>query len=277
MGGHLTVTSQEHCGSTFTFVLPYKISPKREQSDDPDELSDMDDHESVFDTSTDDMNCGFFHFEPRTLGSLFSSGGSTRTQKLSPSHIGYNTLNKLNVLSEDSYCFPSNNSTSRETASIEDACSVADAAETLSEPESSRQDLDPDNRNAVGKGKKCQAVANVYFQSSYTDSPHLRQTCIEVSEMATTSKFDDTCQRQEHKKSDRSFQRTSSSSAEPSNSTLKPKILLVEDNKINVMVTQSMMKQFGHSIDVVNNGVEAVRAVQHHRYDLILMVIFSIS
>ncbi|KAI8020449.1 Histidine kinase 5 [Camellia lanceoleosa] len=38
---------------------------------------------------------------------------------------------------------------------------------------------------------------------------------------------------------------------------LKPKILLVEDNKINVMVTRSMMKQLGHTIDVVNNGVEA--------------------
>ncbi|GMP52117.1 hypothetical protein CsSME_00018064 [Camellia sinensis var. sinensis] len=51
----------------------------------------------------------------------------------------------------------------------------------------------------------------------------------------------------------------------------KPKILLVEDNKINVMVTRSMMKQLGHTIDVVNNGVEAIRAVQSYTYDLVLM------
>ncbi|CAL5361107.1 unnamed protein product [Camellia sinensis] len=51
----------------------------------------------------------------------------------------------------------------------------------------------------------------------------------------------------------------------------KPKILLVEDNKINVMVTRSMMKQLGHTIDVVNNGVEAVRAAQSCTYDLVLM------
>jgi CheY-like chemotaxis protein len=56
-------------------------------------------------------------------------------------------------------------------------------------------------------------------------------------------------------------------------STIKPKILLVEDNKTIVMVTQSMMKLLGHSIDVVNNGVEAVCAVQHHNYDLIFMVL----
>ncbi|CAL5384508.1 unnamed protein product [Camellia sinensis] len=48
-------------------------------------------------------------------------------------------------------------------------------------------------------------------------------------------------------------------------------ILLVEDNKINVMVTRSMMKQLGHTIDVVNNGVEAIRAVQSCTYDLVLM------
>ncbi|CAL5392469.1 unnamed protein product [Camellia sinensis] len=38
------------------------------------------------------------------------------------------------------------------------------------------------------------------------------------------------------------------------------------------MVTRSMMKQLGHTIDVVNNGVEAVRAVQSCTYDLVLMI-----
>ncbi|KAI5403905.1 hypothetical protein KIW84_051161 [Lathyrus oleraceus] len=62
-----------------------------------------------------------------------------------------------------------------------------------------------------------------------------------------------------------------SSKSEVTKSILKPKVLLVEDNKINIMVTQSMMKQLGHNIDVVTNGAEAVRAFQRCTYDLVLM------
>ncbi|KAF8400405.1 hypothetical protein HHK36_013703 [Tetracentron sinense] len=265
MGGHLTVTSQEHCGSTFTFVLPYKVSHTSEHSDDPDEVSHMDDHESVTDANVDDTNAGFFYFQPRTLGSLFSSGG-TRTQKLAPNYTNFNDL------SEICYSFPCNDCTIRETASLEDACSVVDAAETLSEPENSlRRDLDPDNENAADRGRQCQYGANGQFQSSGMDSLHCTKTCIEVGAMDKTGKIHDTRQRQEHEKSDKSSQSMSNSSMEPPKSISNPKILLVEDNKINVMVTQSMMKQLGHNIDVVNNGVEAVHAVQCHRYDLILM------
>ncbi|CBI23998.3 unnamed protein product, partial [Vitis vinifera] len=179
MGGHMTVSSREHSGSTFTFILPYKVSLISDHSDDPDELSDMADD----DASTDDKNAGFFQFHPRTL----------------------------------------------EMTSLEDTCSVVDAAETLSEPESFK----------------------------------------EVDEMGKTSEAPEMCLRLEI--SERSSQCTSSSSPEEPKSTLKPKILLVEDSKINVMVTQSMMKQLGHTIDVVNNGIEAVRAVQCRSYDLILM------
>jgi hypothetical protein len=49
-------------------------------------------------------------------------------------------------------------------------------------------------------------------------------------------------------------------------------VLLVEDNKVNVMVAKSMVEQLGHSVCVVNNGLEAIRAVQRTRFDLILMV-----
>jgi hypothetical protein len=70
MGGHLTVTSKEHCGSTFTFILPYKVSTTCDNSDDSDELSDVDNND-------DDTTGGFFQFPPQTLGSLFTSNGST--------------------------------------------------------------------------------------------------------------------------------------------------------------------------------------------------------
>ncbi|XP_078163156.1 histidine kinase 5 isoform X2 [Carex rostrata] len=48
-------------------------------------------------------------------------------------------------------------------------------------------------------------------------------------------------------------------------------VLLVEDNKVNIMVAKSMVEQLGHSVCVVNNGLEAIRAVQQTRFDLILM------
>ncbi|XP_043696183.1 histidine kinase 5-like [Telopea speciosissima] len=272
MGGQLTVTSREHCGSTFTFVLPYKVSLKKEHLGDVDEKPDIDDHEVVSDGNNNEANSGFFLFQSRTLGSLFSSTGSERTQKRPPHKIGYSPLNKLNCLSEDSFLFPSNNDRSRNTPSLDDAHLMADATETVPSPESSSwQHQDPDNGKTATSGKKCQAYANGKFQSSGMDSPRFSKTFKEVSEIGAASKFKDTCRRQELEKSDRSFQSMCSSSERPPRSKMKPKILLVEDNKINVMVTQSMMKQLGRSIDVVNNGVEAVRAVQCHRYDLILM------
>ena len=54
--------------------------------------------------------------------------------------------------------------------------------------------------------------------------------------------------------------------------TSQPKILLVEDNKINIMVAKSMMKQLGYTMDIANNGVEAINAVKDTSYDLVLMV-----
>jgi CheY-like chemotaxis protein len=51
----------------------------------------------------------------------------------------------------------------------------------------------------------------------------------------------------------------------------RSRILLAEDNKVNVMVAQSMMQRLGHKLEVVNNGAEAIAAVQRNSYDVILM------
>ncbi|KAE8099906.1 hypothetical protein FH972_017850 [Carpinus fangiana] len=260
MGGHLTVSSQEHCGSTFTFVLPYKVSTASDNSDDPDELSDMADNNAATDEATE----RFFQFQPRTLGSLFSSNGSSR------SNMGYTRSHKLNGFSDNSYSFPSNSVRSKETASVEEACSTVDDAETLCQPESSSSHSpDPANQDTVCRGNRCQDDTSSQFQNPIIDSTHHKETSREVAVAANTREPQGTCQRRE--KSDTSSQCVSSCSTEVPKSTLKPKILLVEDNKTIVMVTQSMMKLLGHRIDVVNNGVEAVCAVQHHNYDLILM------
>lgn len=48
-------------------------------------------------------------------------------------------------------------------------------------------------------------------------------------------------------------------------------ILLVEDNPVNQHVALTMLKKWGHRIDIAWNGLEALEAVQQHAYDLVLM------
>ena len=49
------------------------------------------------------------------------------------------------------------------------------------------------------------------------------------------------------------------------------KILVVEDNPTNQAVAMALLKKLGYSGDLAANGLEAIRAVQEHSYDLILM------
>jgi PAS domain S-box-containing protein len=49
------------------------------------------------------------------------------------------------------------------------------------------------------------------------------------------------------------------------------KILLVEDNQINIRLAQKMLDRLGYNVDIVRNGVEAVAAVTGREYDLVFM------
>jgi CheY-like chemotaxis protein len=49
------------------------------------------------------------------------------------------------------------------------------------------------------------------------------------------------------------------------------RILLVEDNPINQRVALLMLKKLGYCADVAANGLEAIKALEHHHYDVILM------
>ena len=49
------------------------------------------------------------------------------------------------------------------------------------------------------------------------------------------------------------------------------RILVAEDNKINQLVIDSLLRRFGHQVCIVNNGLEAVKAVGEQPFDLILM------
>ncbi len=49
------------------------------------------------------------------------------------------------------------------------------------------------------------------------------------------------------------------------------RILVAEDNKANQVLIDVLLKQMGHTHTIVNNGLEAVEAVRHGSFDIILM------
>lgn len=49
------------------------------------------------------------------------------------------------------------------------------------------------------------------------------------------------------------------------------KLLVAEDNKINQMVIQGILSKMGHSVDLAENGQQAIDAVLQSSYDLVLM------
>ena len=49
------------------------------------------------------------------------------------------------------------------------------------------------------------------------------------------------------------------------------RILVAEDNPVNQKVVRAFLETAGHELNIVNNGAEALAAVQSSRFDLILM------
>lgn len=51
----------------------------------------------------------------------------------------------------------------------------------------------------------------------------------------------------------------------------KLRVLVVEDNVVNQLVARKLIGKYGHSVDVAANGLEALKAVADHAYDLVFM------
>lgn len=48
-------------------------------------------------------------------------------------------------------------------------------------------------------------------------------------------------------------------------------ILLVDDNASNRRVAKIMLERLGYDADIVSSGLEAIKALEHNHYDLVLM------
>lgn len=57
----------------------------------------------------------------------------------------------------------------------------------------------------------------------------------------------------------------------PRRDTPKYRVLLAEDNQINTILASTIIKRAGHQVDIAGNGKEAVAALQHAHYDVVLM------
>jgi CheY-like chemotaxis protein len=49
------------------------------------------------------------------------------------------------------------------------------------------------------------------------------------------------------------------------------RILLVDDNPVNLKVASIMLKRLGHQTDLATNGIEAIEAFEDQSYDIVLM------
>jgi CheY-like chemotaxis protein len=49
------------------------------------------------------------------------------------------------------------------------------------------------------------------------------------------------------------------------------RILVAEDNAINVLVLRAILEKAGHTVTCVSNGIDAVKSLEHNEYDLVLM------
>ncbi|CAH2073197.1 unnamed protein product [Thlaspi arvense] len=238
MGGQLTVTSQVNVGSTFTFILPYKVATSDDHSDDQDEFSDMVDHQPEPDDTTE----GYFQFKP-LLGSIYSNGGPVIGNNFLPHKVMVTSPIKL---INGFVAHPSDDIEQSETVQVENG-GYTDESRLKN---SSGHCLGSAHQYENGNGR-CLSKESESCSSSQASS---EGGTVEMESEFTVSSH------REEEKAERDLKETS-----------KPKILLVEDNKINIMVAKSMMKQLGYTIDIANNGVEAITAVERSSYDLVLM------
>lgn len=60
-------------------------------------------------------------------------------------------------------------------------------------------------------------------------------------------------------------------SSDPEPTAPRGRVLLAEDNQVNRLVAEAMLRSLGYEVDVTANGVEAVAAIRREQYTFVLM------
>ncbi|MGK0237727.1 MAG: PAS domain S-box-containing protein [Candidatus Pelagisphaera sp.] len=68
----------------------------------------------------------------------------------------------------------------------------------------------------------------------------------------------------------RKVKKTATNTVKPGES-MPMSILLAEDNVVNQKVATRLFSKFGYEIDVANNGLEVIKAIEQNEYDLVFM------
>jgi hypothetical protein len=251
MGGMLTVASEVNVGSIFSFKLPLRVG--RERSLSSGHLS-----EEVYDMMTDEA-------KQAGIAEKLAS-----TKKVGYVHFT-SKVNNLDVPSESGQPGLSSRSSSTLMANSL-TCSTAESSRSEQKPS---KGIVPHQTHPRALGPT--DVVNV---AKAPDNMGSKRTQ-ERPGLHNLVKPQSLRGGGPSKKSGKSLERALSHHLLPG--ALSPlnnrepqrvsRILLAEDNKVNVMVAQSMLKRLGHNkLDVVSNGAEALKALQKNTYDIILMV-----
>jgi CheY-like chemotaxis protein len=290
MGGSLTVTSKENHGSTFSFSLPFRVYPERSMSSGrlSDEVYDMMTKEEKLEGSdilASSKKVGYFHF----------------TSKVPTSKPSSPSLSPLPSPSPNPPIPPSSSSSTwsdnRKQSNPEPKIKVVPRSRDSSTGRSSSR------RKPVPAGKPVKPSALSFYQECSPEfmdcdskapgdqmeyipglsMPHC-QVPAPVALKQRTGGSSRTPSSPSKVRSPRDLAgqgrkvgktNQGSTMLPPAAQDVQPhkqsRILLAEDNKVNVMVAQSMMQRLGHKLEVVSNGAEAIEAVKRNTYDVILM------
>ncbi|KAL3685441.1 hypothetical protein R1sor_003463 [Riccia sorocarpa] len=248
MGGTLKVASKENVGSTFSFTLPLKAVKEKPSQVQLNSFRMVSDGKEKIDISS--KKRGYFQFTHSPYAD--EKGRNEKVAEVSTPRQMY----------EESFA---------NSLQLGDSFQTGEGEKILAENPLGNEEIMP-----LFSGRD---VSRPSCPPSYCDvSSELSHRRGYASASETTSESSESLLAKNNAVGSRvsttqlSPGRPSNSGSNPEPRPLRlPKILLAEDNKVNVMVAQSMLKRLGHSLEVVSNGAEAVQAYQKSDYDLILM------
>ncbi|KAG0612313.1 hypothetical protein M758_6G017900 [Ceratodon purpureus] len=272
MGGSLKVLSQENHGSTFSFALPFRVYPERSMSSGrlSDEVYDMMTKEARVQGGSEMLAStkkgGYYHFTSK--GASKSPSPST-TPTPTPPIPRSSSSSLLNETSRQS--------NSEQRSKVLPKGREGHRSSNRRKPVALGkpvilgifQDCSPEFMDCDSKAPDhMEYIPGLSMPHCQSPGPLLKHSLEGPSTISPRSPS----RARSSRKPGKAQERTTVPLPAHNNQQQKQwRILLAEDNKVNVIVAQSMMQRLGHKLEVVSNGAEAIEAVQRNSYDVILM------